>query len=101
MGLHNIFLKLGLSAFAGSLPIHHHHKIHRNPSFSPSIQIYMCQVMADKAITTIPPINLPRVARGKVRDLFRIDDRTLLFVASDRISAYDVVMDNVCLTLNL
>jgi phosphoribosylaminoimidazole-succinocarboxamide synthase len=29
---------------------------------------------------------------GKVRDLFRIDDRRLAMVASDRISAFDVVM---------
>ncbi|HLH46333.1 MAG TPA: phosphoribosylaminoimidazolesuccinocarboxamide synthase [Acidimicrobiales bacterium] len=29
---------------------------------------------------------------GKVRDIYAIDDRTLLFVASDRISAFDVVM---------
>lgn len=38
---------------------------------------------------------LRRVASGKVRDLFSIDDSTLLFVATDRISAFDVVMDNV------
>ena len=38
---------------------------------------------------------LPRVASGKVRDLYAIDDDTLLFVASDRISAYDVIMENV------
>jgi len=38
---------------------------------------------------------LPKVASGKVRDLFAVDDRTLLFVASDRISAYDVIMENV------
>lgn len=38
---------------------------------------------------------LPLVARGKVRDLYQIDDRTLLFVATDRISAYDVIMENV------
>ncbi|KAF1913590.1 phosphoribosylaminoimidazole-succinocarboxamide synthase-like protein [Ampelomyces quisqualis] len=37
---------------------------------------------------------LPKVASGKVRDLYAIDDNTLLFVASDRISAYDVVMEN-------
>ncbi|KAF2131913.1 SAICAR synthetase [Dothidotthia symphoricarpi CBS 119687] len=37
---------------------------------------------------------LPKVASGKVRDLFAIDDDTLLFVASDRISAYDVIMEN-------
>ena len=38
---------------------------------------------------------LPKVASGKVRDLYAIDDNTLLFVASDRISAYDVIMENV------
>ncbi|KAF1365717.1 phosphoribosylaminoimidazole-succinocarboxamide synthase [Lizonia empirigonia] len=37
---------------------------------------------------------LPKVASGKVRDLFAVDDDTLLFVASDRISAYDVIMEN-------
>ncbi|KAF2856580.1 phosphoribosylaminoimidazole-succinocarboxamide synthase-like protein [Plenodomus tracheiphilus IPT5] len=37
---------------------------------------------------------LPKVASGKVRDLYAIDDATLLFVASDRISAYDVIMEN-------
>ncbi|MCJ1317404.1 Bifunctional purine biosynthetic protein ade1 [Xylographa vitiligo] len=37
---------------------------------------------------------LPLLARGKVRDLYQIDSRTLLFVASDRISAYDVIMSN-------
>jgi len=37
---------------------------------------------------------LPLIARGKVRDLYEVDDKTLLFVASDRISAYDVVMEN-------
>lgn len=38
---------------------------------------------------------LPLVARGKVRDLYEVDDKTLLFVATDRISAYDVIMENV------
>jgi hypothetical protein len=38
---------------------------------------------------------LEKLASGKVRDLFHIDSRTLLFVASDRISAYDVIMKNV------
>ena len=32
------------------------------------------------------------VARGKVRDLYDVDDELLLFVASDRISAYDHVL---------
>ena len=38
---------------------------------------------------------LERLASGKVRDLFIVDDQSLLFVATDRISAYDVVMNNV------
>ncbi|AMD19090.1 HBR189Wp [Eremothecium sinecaudum] len=37
---------------------------------------------------------LPLVARGKVRDIYEVDDQTLLFVATDRISAYDVIMQN-------
>ncbi|EIT81211.1 phosphoribosylamidoimidazole-succinocarboxamidesynthase [Aspergillus oryzae 100-8] len=37
---------------------------------------------------------LPLIARGKVRDLYDVDEKTLLFVATDRISAYDVIMEN-------
>lgn len=37
---------------------------------------------------------LPLVARGKVRDIYQVDEHTLLFVATDRISAYDVIMEN-------
>jgi phosphoribosylaminoimidazole-succinocarboxamide synthase len=37
---------------------------------------------------------LPLLASGKVRDLYEVDPMTLLFVASDRISAYDVIMKN-------
>ena len=32
------------------------------------------------------------IYRGKVRDVYNIDDRYLLMVASDRISAFDVVL---------
>ncbi|KAL8710073.1 MAG: hypothetical protein Q9220_005345 [cf. Caloplaca sp. 1 TL-2023] len=35
---------------------------------------------------------LPIVAQGKVRDLYDLDGGVLLFVATDRISAFDVVM---------
>lgn len=38
--------------------------------------------------------HLPLLATGKVREIYSIDDNTLLFVATDRISAYDVVMAN-------
>lgn len=41
---------------------------------------------------------LPLIARGKVRDLYDVDEKTLLFVATDRISAYDVIMENVRLS---
>ncbi|GAD92176.1 phosphoribosyl-aminoimidazole-succinocarboxamide synthase [Paecilomyces variotii No. 5] len=37
---------------------------------------------------------LPLIARGKVRDLYEVNDKTLLFIATDRISAYDVIMEN-------
>jgi phosphoribosylaminoimidazole-succinocarboxamide synthase len=39
--------------------------------------------------TELPGVN--RVAQGKVRDIFEIDDR-LLIVATDRLSAFDVVL---------
>ena len=35
---------------------------------------------------------LPLLARGKVRELYEADDEHLLLVASDRLSAYDVVL---------
>ncbi len=34
----------------------------------------------------------PLHSRGKVRDIYAIDDDTLLIIATDRVSAYDVVM---------
>ena len=45
--------------------------------------------------TKITVDGLPKIAEGKVRDLYEVDEKTLLFVASDRISAYDVIMANV------
>ncbi|KAI8097205.1 phosphoribosylaminoimidazole-succinocarboxamide synthase [Halteromyces radiatus] len=38
--------------------------------------------------------DLKLVARGKVRDLYEVDEKSLLFVATDRISAFDVIMKN-------
>lgn len=38
--------------------------------------------------------NLSLLARGKVRDIYDIDDNYLMIVATDRLSAYDVVMPN-------
>ena len=44
--------------------------------------------------TLAPPeiASLPLVYRGKVRDLYAVDDRHLLMVASDRLSAFDVIL---------
>lgn len=42
--------------------------------------------------TDCPGLTL--LARGKVRDVYEVDDDHLLFVATDRISAFDVIMDN-------
>ncbi|KAK0852403.1 Bifunctional purine biosynthetic protein ade1 [Friedmanniomyces endolithicus] len=39
-------------------------------------------------------VGLEKIASGKVREIFKVDDETLLFVATDRISAYDVVLEN-------
>ncbi len=41
----------------------------------------------------IPTIELEQIASGKVRDTYRLDNERLVMVASDRISAYNVVMD--------
>ena len=35
---------------------------------------------------------LPLLRRGKVREVYEVDENTLLLVASDRVSAFDVVM---------
>ena len=35
---------------------------------------------------------LPLLGRGKVRDIYNIDDNHLLIVTTDRLSAYDVVL---------
>lgn len=43
-------------------------------------------------LTTTPDLGLPLVHRGKVRDLFDAGDDRLLMVATDRLSAFDVVM---------
>ena len=45
--------------------------------------------------------NIKKIASGKVREIFEIDDKTLLFVATDRISAYDVILNNVSLFVYL
>jgi phosphoribosylaminoimidazole-succinocarboxamide synthase len=45
-------------------------------------------------MTSVPKseLPLPLVRRGKVREVYRVDEHRLLMVASDRLSAFDVVM---------
>lgn len=38
-------------------------------------------------------ISLNKIYSGKVRDLYEIDDKTMLIVATDRLSAFDVILD--------
>jgi phosphoribosylaminoimidazole-succinocarboxamide synthase len=40
-------------------------------------------------------VELSKIGSGKVRDLYAVDDQRLLLVASDRISAYDVVLPDL------
>ncbi|HJP35406.1 MAG TPA: phosphoribosylaminoimidazolesuccinocarboxamide synthase [Gammaproteobacteria bacterium] len=47
-------------------------------------------VVAAVSESNLSSLNL--IARGKVRDIYRVDDDHLLIVASDRISAFDVVL---------
>jgi phosphoribosylaminoimidazole-succinocarboxamide synthase len=48
--------------------------------------------MSASAIAPPEIASLPLVYRGKVRDLYAVDDRHLLMVASDRLSAFDVIL---------
>ncbi|OTB04672.1 hypothetical protein M426DRAFT_320537 [Hypoxylon sp. CI-4A] len=49
---------------------------------------------SNQVLTEVKLTSLPKLAEGKVRDLYDVDANTLLFVTTDRISAYDVVMQN-------
>jgi hypothetical protein len=60
-----------------------------------SYSIATLTMAEETAVTSTTLTTFPKIAEGKVRDLYEVDSKTLLFVASDRISAYDVVMENV------
>lgn len=46
-------------------------------------------------------LSYKRIASGKVRDIYELDNNHLLFCTTDRISAFDVILDNVCLDMLL
>jgi len=48
--------------------------------------------MSDQTTVHRSDLDLPLLHRGKVRDVYEVDDATLLMVASDRVSAFDVVL---------
>jgi len=48
--------------------------------------------MSDVAPVLESRLDLPLLHRGKVRDVYEVDADTLLMVASDRVSAFDVVL---------
>ncbi len=49
--------------------------------------------MSDTPLLHTDLEDLALLHRGKVRDVYEVDDDTLLMVASDRVSAFDVIMD--------
>ena len=48
--------------------------------------------MSSEALSLDSGLDLPLLHRGKVRDVYEVDAHTLLIVASDRISAFDVIL---------
>ena len=44
-------------------------------------------------ITTTQLTSLKKIYSGKVRDLYEIDDKRMLMIATDRMSAFDVILD--------
>ncbi|MDH4585112.1 phosphoribosylaminoimidazolesuccinocarboxamide synthase [Pseudomonas sp. BN415] len=44
-------------------------------------------------MSTPTTLSLKKIYSGKVRDLYEIDDKRMLMVATDRLSAFDVILD--------
>ena len=49
--------------------------------------------MTTVAISRLEPLPLRHLRRGKVREVYEVDAQRLLIVATDRVSAFDVVMN--------
>ncbi len=45
------------------------------------------------ALSSLPALPLRHLRRGKVREVYEVDEERLLIVATDRVSAFDVVMN--------
>ena len=48
--------------------------------------------MSDQNLVHESQLPLPLLHRGKVRDVYEVDSETLLMIASDRVSAFDVIL---------
>src|SRR6185503_8887411 len=48
--------------------------------------------MTAAAVSTLSTLPLRHLRRGKVREVYEVDAERLLIVATDRVSAFDVVM---------
>ena len=64
-----------------------HHSPHTIFSIPPESCMYAPDPLLESAIPA-----LPMIGRGKVRDIYSVDEDHLLIVATDRLSAYDVVL---------
>src|SRR5690606_23726407 len=62
-------------------------KRHHAPPFTPATVMDTPEPMFESRIPS-----LPLLGRGKVRDIYAVDDRHILIVTTDRLSAYDVVL---------
>ena len=49
--------------------------------------------MTAAPVSTLAPLPLRHMRRGKVREVYEVDETRLLIVATDRVSAFDVVMN--------
>ena len=61
----------------------------------PSILEHMTDTQTNAGVHTTSISSLPLHYRGKVRDIYAIDDHHFLIIATDRVSAFDVIMPNV------
>jgi len=46
------------------------------------------------ALRTLPTLPFEHLGSGKVREIYAVDDETLLIIATDRLSAFDVILPN-------
>lgn len=54
----------------------------------------MVQFLIEKQEISMTQLSLKKIYSGKVRDLYEIDDKRMLMVATDRLSAFDVILED-------